>query len=359
MSLSKAALLYGEKDIRVEEVNLGKLKDDQVLVRVNTTTLCPTDLRKYLGYVKIPGPMILGHEISGVVEKVDDSVSSVAIGDRVTIYSILPCGSCRYCRRGMPELCDNLIGIGGSAGSIERYYEAFISEGIGGGLAEYIKVPERLVVKLPSQIPLEYGSLIEPLANVVRGQLICDPGPGKTELIFGGGPIGLMHLIVAQSRSISKVILVEPLEERRAMAGEFGATVINPEEEDVKERVKELTDGAGPDIVIVATGWSAEAKCTELAVELAAKAGVVNIFAATYPKKLMNIDPNDIHYKELKIFGSFDHRPWNYYEAMEVMIRNYDKLKRLVYPRFKMNEIKEAFESYGKKGAMKVAVDFN
>lgn len=357
MNLSKAALLYGKRDIRVEEVNLGKLKDDQVLVRINTTTLCPTDLRKYLGYVKIPGPMILGHEISGIVERTGDSVSSVTSGDRVAIYSILPCGSCRYCRRGMPELCDSLIGIGGSAGSIERYYETFLSEGIGGGLAEHIKVPEKLVVKLPPQISLDYGSLIEPLANVVRGQLMCNPSPGKTELIFGGGPIGLMHLIVAHSRCISKVILVEPLEDRREMAKEFGAIVVDPREENVKERIMEVTDGVGPDIIIVATGWSAEAECTELAVELAAKGGIVNVFAATYPKKLMSIDPNDIHYKELKILGSFDHRPWNYYEAMELMVKNNDKLKKLVYPRFKIDNIKEAFENYGKKGAMKVAVD--
>ncbi|MEM2123503.1 MAG: zinc-binding dehydrogenase, partial [Candidatus Bathyarchaeia archaeon] len=285
-------------------------------------------------------------------------VSSLGSGDRVTIYSILPCGSCRYCRRHMPELCDNLIGIGGSAGSINRYYENFLSNGIGGGLAEYIKVPEKLAVKIPSQISLDYGSVIEPLANVIRGQLMCDPSPGKTELIFGAGPIGLMHLLAAHSMGVNGVIVAEPIEERGKIAKEFGAiAVVNPEGEDIREEVRELTYGVGPDIVVVATGWSAQARCSELAVELAAKGGVINIFAATYPKRPMSIDPNMVHYKELKILGSFDHRPWNYYEAMDLMIKNYEKIKGLIYPRFKLIDVNKAFETYGKKGAMKVAVD--
>jgi L-iditol 2-dehydrogenase len=358
MITTRAALLYGERDLRIEDVSLGVLEGDQVLVKVNTTTLCPTDLRKYLGYAEIPGPIILGHEISGVVEEAGESVSSTGSGDRVAIYSILPCGLCRYCRRYMPELCDNLIGIGGSAGSIKRYYEGFLSRGIGGGLADYIKVPEKLVVKLPPQISLDYGSLIEPLANVIRGQSMCNPGPGKTELIFGAGPIGLMHLIAARSMGIGDVIVVEPLDERRKMAEEFGATAsINPGEEDFREEIREITDGVGPDIIVVATGWGAQAKCSELAVELAAKGGVINIFAATYPKRLISIDPNDVHYKELRIIGSFDHRPWNYYEAIDLMVKNYDKIRRLIYPRFRLTDAKEAFESYGKKGSMKVAVE--
>ncbi|MGC8849020.1 MAG: zinc-dependent alcohol dehydrogenase [Candidatus Bathyarchaeia archaeon] len=354
----KAAFLHGEKDIRIEEANLGDLKEDQVLVKVNTTTLCPTDLRKYLGYAEIPGPIILGHEISGIVEEAGGSVSSAAPGDRVVIYSILPCGICRYCRRHMPELCDNLIGIGGSAGSIRRYYENYLSHGIGGGLAEYIKIPEKLVLKLPSTIPLDYGSVVEPLANVIRGQSMCDPSPGKTELIFGAGPIGLMHLIAARSMGVGEVIVAEPLEERRRIAKEFGAAaVLNPKEDGFKEWVRELTHGVGPDIVVVATGWGAQAACSEIAVELAAKGGIINIFAATYPKMPIKIDPNDIHYKEIKILGSFDHRPWNYYEAVDLMVKNYDKIRKLIYPRFKLTDVKDAFESYGKKGSMKVAVD--
>ncbi len=360
MSVCKAAVLYGTRDMRIEKTDLGDLKESQVLIKVNTTTLCPTDLRKYFGFVEIPGPIIVGHEISGTVEKIGDSISSMTPGDKVTIYSTIPCGQCHYCRIGMPELCRDLIGIGGSAGSLKKYYEYFLAEGVGGGLADYIKVPAILVVKLLPEIPLEYGSIIEPLANVFRGQIMCNPGPGKRELIFGGGPIGLMHLIVAKARSISEVIVVEPLSSRRRLAKELGATaVINPEEEDVTEIVKGLTDGEGPEITIVATGWSAEAECTELAVKLASKGSVINIFAATYPRKLINIDPNDIHYKELQIFGSFIYRPWNYYEAMELMTRNQEKLNKIVYPRFPIDEVKEAFECYGKQDAMKVAVNVN
>ncbi len=357
MITTKAALLYGSKDIRIEETSLGDLLTHQVLIKVHTTSLCPTDLRKYLGYVPIPGPLILGHEITGTIEKIGTEISSLAAGDQVTVYSIIPCNYCRYCRLGMPELCKNLVGIGGSAGSLTRYYKTFLSDGIGGGLSEYLKVPERIVVKLAPGISLKQGSIIEPLANVVRGQNMCNPGPGKIELIFGGGPIGLMHLLVAKKSSLNEILVVEPIKERRKMAEEFGASrVINPEEEDVTTEVLEYTDGDGPDITIVATGWSSEAKCTELAVKLAAKGGLINIFASTHPKRMINIDPNDIHYKELNLLGSFDHRPWNYYEAMDLLIYDKDKFNKIIYPSFPLTDIKKAFESYGKEGSMKVAV---
>lgn len=354
----RAAVLIGSRDVRIERLRMKNLEDDEVVVKVSCCTLCPTDVRKYLGYTEIPGPLILGHEISGTVAYPGRRAEKFREGDSVTVMSIISCGYCRYCVLGMPELCDHLVGLGGSAGPLQRYRMLFEEKGWGGGLAEYIKVPQKIVVKLMEGVPARNASLVEPFANVLKGQQACDPSPTQVEVIFGGGPIGILHLIAAKALGVNKVILVEPYQDRRMIALEYGAShVIDPEEEDPVERVRELTDGVGADIVIVATGWSAEAKCTELAVELAAKGGRVNIFAATHPQTMLHIDPNLIHYKELKILGSFEHHPIHYYEAMELISSKKIDFDKIVYPRVPLEKVAEAFELYGKPGSMKVAVE--
>jgi L-iditol 2-dehydrogenase len=354
----RAAVLAAPRDVRIQRLRMKGVEDDEVVVKVSCCTLCPTDVRKYLGFTDLPGPLILGHEISGTIAHLGRKVERFMEGDSVTVMSIIPCGYCRYCVLGMPELCDHLVGLGGSAGPLERYLALFEERGWGGGLAEYIKVPQKIVVKLMKGVSAKNASLIEPFANVLKGQQVCDPSPTQVEVIFGGGPIGILHLIAAKALGVNKVILVEPYQDRRRIALEYGAShVIDPEEEDPVQRVQELTDGVGADIVIVATGWRAEAKCTELAVELAAKGGRVNIFAATHPQTMLHIDPNLIHYKELKILGSFEHHPIHYYEAMELISSKNIDFERIVYPRVPLERVAEAFELYGKPGSMKVAVE--
>jgi len=354
----KAAVLKAPKKIRVEDLTMCNLEEDEVVVKVSCCTLCPTDVRKYLGFIDLPGPLVLGHEISGRIAYKGKKVERLKEDDPVTIMSIIPCGYCRYCLLGMHELCDNLVGLGGSAGPLELYQNLFEEKGWGGGLAEYIKVPQKIVVKLSENIPFENASLIEPFSNVLKGQQACDPSPTQTEVIFGGGPIGILHLIASRALGISNVFLIEPLPERRKIALEFGASqVIDPNEEDPVKRAVDLTDGIGADIVIVATGWKAQAKCTEQGIELAAKGGRVNIFAATHPRTTINLDPNIIHYKELKILGSFEHHPIHYYEAMELLSSKGIDFSKIIYPRMPLEKVSEAFELYGKPGSMKVAIE--
>ena len=354
----KAAVLLSPGNIQIRNLKINKLEKDEVIVRVSFCTLCPTDIRKYSGTLKIPAPLILGHEVSGIVESKGIEVRDLREGDKVAVLPMIPCGYCRYCILGLPELCDNLVGIGASAGSLDKCAELLREKEWGGGFAEYVKVPRNNIIKLNENVPVKTASLMEPLANVIRAQTICSPSPSKIEAIFGGGPIGLLHLIAAKNLGVSKVLLVEPIQERRELALEYGASqVINPNEENPVEEIRRHTDGFGADIVIVTVGGKTGTKCIEMSIDAAAKNGRIILFASSHPSTYMNVDPNTIHYKELRLIGSFAAHPIHFFEAINLISQKSEELNKLIYPTMNLENISEAFHLYGKPGSMKIAIE--
>lgn len=251
MSKMKGAIIYGEKDVRIEEVDVPKVNKGEVKVEVAWAGICGSDLHAYnhglsLAYENHPMtnrkvPFVLGHEFSGTVTEVGEGVESVVEGDKVAIEPMLYCGECEMCRRGKYNLCEKSnVGFFGLVGD--------------GGFAEYFVAEEKYFHKLPENVSLEEGALVEPTAVAFHAVGISGLKAGQTAAIYGAGPIGLLTLLSAQAYGVAETFVIDLSEERLAKAKELGATyVINAGSEDAVEKIKEIT-GKGVDVAFEAAG---------------------------------------------------------------------------------------------------------
>ena len=344
----RAAVFYGPHDIKVEEVPEPVPRRGEVLIKVKVTTICPTDVRKYLGHSEVKGPLILGHEFSGVIEEVGDEVTTFSVGERVTALPFIFCGHCRYCRLGLYNLCLNLTGLGGAAEVGGR---------LNGSFAEYIKVPSDNVYRLPANVSYLGGSLIEPLAASLNGLLKAELRPTDNVLVIGAGPMGLLQVSLARLLGSHKILVSDLIEERLKRAERLGADVtINPKEEDLRRRVMEETNDNGADIVMLSTGGSVMAKLLGEALRLSAKGARIVVFAGTWPPKEATLDLNTIHYGERKIIGSFIYDKRTFLTAVNIAERGELDLERLITHKFKLEDVEHAFKVVIKKRGLKVAL---
>ncbi len=294
----KAAVFHGIGDLRLEERAVPEIGDEDILLKVNTCAICGTDLKVFKhGYRNMKLPQIIGHEISGCVEKVGKKVENFKIGERVSVVPIVSCGECRYCRKGLTHLCV----------TFQEETEAF---GFfhPGGFAEYMAIPGKAIkrgnlVRVPTGVSDEEAAIAEPMACALNGQMMAETGIGDEVLIIGTGPIGCMHIGLAKALGATKVLVAEIKEERLRLAQQFGADYyINPEKEDLKERVLQATDGLGPSVIIIAAPSKA---AQEMSLEIAAYRAHIDFFGGL-PKgdSCAKLDSNLIHYKELYVHGS-------------------------------------------------------
>ncbi|MEM3871562.1 MAG: alcohol dehydrogenase catalytic domain-containing protein [Nitrososphaeria archaeon] len=344
----KAAVLYGPYDIRIEDVPTPICKATEILVKIQASSICPTDTRKYTGLSVLKEPLIVGHEVSGIIQEKGELVNNVQVGDRVVLDSAIYCYTCHYCRKGMFNYCLNAKGIGGGGEGIEK---------VNGGFAEYIIVPS-LNAHLIGNSPFEEACLAEPFSAAIKSVHDCGVKDGNTVVVMGAGPIGLMQLAYLKFIG-ARVIVSEPIEFRRKIAEKYGADlVINPREEDLKKKVMEETDNRGADAILVTIGGSAEAYATVQALEFVGKGGYINIFAGTYPETNIGMNPNKIHYNEIKITGTFGHTPFTFSKAVELITSKKIDVKPLITHVFPLEKIKEAFETSikQKESALKVIV---
>ena len=248
----RAAVFYGDHDIRVEEVTSpAGPGPGEVLVRPYWCGICGTDLHEYaMGPIVIPSsphalngselPQILGHEFSAEVVAVGGGVSSVKEGDRVSVMPLLYCGACYYCRRGLNHLCVSMACVGLSFGW--------------GGIAELAVLPASHVSVLPDEVSDLQGALIEPAAVAAYGVDTAGVRPGDTVLVTGAGPIGALAALYAYSLG-ARVIVSEVNPTRAALATSLDVgDVVDPSRTDVTAWVKDATHGIGVDAVIECSG---------------------------------------------------------------------------------------------------------
>ena len=287
-------------------------------------------------------------------------MKSVKAEDRVVPIPAKWCGECKFCISGRPELCSDRVGIGAGVGGPERCLKLLKEEGIGGTFAEYLKIPESQVVKVPPEVSLEAATFTEPLADVIKAQEEVNARIGDVAVIIGLGPMGLLHIQAMRIHEVSFIVGVDPIRDRREKALRYGCKVtLDPSVEDPVRKIKELTGGTGADIMIVATGGRAQASCTEQALKMASKGGRICIFAGTYPPTNISIDPNIIHYNELLLTGSFAYHVSHFLKALELMRQKKLEVESLRSPVYPIDEIKDALEAYGTPQALKVGISVN
>src|ERR1700758_1689137 len=222
------------RGLQMDAVAVPLIGPTEVVVRVKTPSICGTDLHIYgwdrWSQGRIKPPVTLGHEFCGVVERVGEEVTAVKPGDFVSAEMHVNCGHCHQCRLGEAHICQNLKIIG-----IDQ----------DGAFAEFVKIPTSNIWKLDAAIPEHYGAILDPLGNAVHTVLAGEIA-GRTVLVTGCGPIGLMSIAVAKACGSSTVFATETNAQRRAMAKKMGAAVvINPAAEDAVARIIGETNSTG------------------------------------------------------------------------------------------------------------------
>ncbi|MCJ7430201.1 zinc-binding dehydrogenase [Candidatus Bathyarchaeota archaeon] len=326
----KAAMLYGVKDLRVEDVEVPEVKDGEVLVKVKAATTCGTDLKIFQrGYVEkvIKLPTIFGHEWAGEVAEVGRGLEWPRKGMRVRAGNSAPCLHCSMCQRGKYNLCENMIWLWGA-------------------YAEYIKVPARMVLMnmqgIPDGISYEEAAITEPLACVLHGVEQANVKLGDTVAIIGAGPIGLLHLLTVKKMGAGRTIMIDLVDERLGFAEKLGAdATVNSGKENVETRIRELTGGYGADVAIEAIGLSAT---WEQALKLARKGGTVLEFGGCPPGTEIKVNAEMLHYGELTVMGTFHTTPLHFRKALNLIATRTIDVRPLVTRKMKLDNIKEAFE---------------
>lgn len=341
----KALAFYAPGDIRVEEVPVPEIAEDEILVKVHSCSICGTDLRTFKsGHTRIKGRRITGHEFAGEVAKVGSAVKDFAEGDRVMAVPGISCGMCDFCRQGLENLCLNRTIIGFD-------YD--------GAFAEYVRIPSvamRMgnVKHLPESIDLTTAALVEPFAAVYNGQQQLHIQPGDSVAIIGAGPIGVMHMLQARARGAAKVGFFEISDSRLAEVKRFNPDfTVNSMTEDVAARTKELT-GLGFDVVIVAAG---SPQGQRQALELARPAGRVSFFAGLpHGKPDSTINANHIHYKQLSVHGANGSGPNQYDTVLKWLSTGLIPLKEIVTAELPLEGIHEGFDLITRGQGLKVVI---
>lgn len=284
----KAAVFYGKGDMRVMDVPTPEPKRGEVLIEIKACGVCGTDVHIFegdKGAAEVTPPVILGHEFSGVVVKTGEGVTSLEKGDRVCVDPNVLCGECRFCLYGIGHFCENMTGIGTTTD---------------GGFAQFVCVPHKQAYKIADTTSFEQGAMAEPLACCLHGADMCEIKPGSTVAVIGGGMIGLIMLQLAKLSGVAKLIMLEPVESKRAQAVKLGADfAYDPTAGDIHTV---LAAQGQIDTVIECVG---KGETVKLAIAIAGRKSVVMIFGLTAPDEEVAIRPFELFKKEIVLKASF------------------------------------------------------
>lgn len=317
----------------------------EVLLKVESTTVCGTDLRLITGEKTTgvrPG-VTLGHEIAGRVAEVGHGVDPSLVGRQATVSIVVSCGRCRACLLGREHLCEHL---------------SLIGYGIDGGLAPYLLVPRQAVARgnlmlTPTEMAPQRLALAEPLSCVLNGHSRHHGiNPGETVVVIGGGAIGLLHAQLALRCGAKHVIVGDPHEDRRARARQIGAMTAAPG--DLARYVSELTDDWGAEVVIVAVGRD---ELVDQSLSMAAPGGRVSWFAGFPQNSTAHVSANSVHYRELEVTGGSNARRADVRRAITLLDDQSFNHELIVTQTYTLEEWKTAFADVRERRGLKIAID--
>lgn len=336
----KAAVFYGKKDIRVQEIKVREPEDNEVVIKVEVCGVCGTDKHIYegaAGAAPTPPETVLGHEFSGIVYKTGKDVKDVSVGDRVCVDPNDMCGECYYCRQGKGHFCENMIGIGTT---------------FNGGFAEYCTVNAKQAYKIPDNLSLEEAAMTEPVACCLHGIDLSNITPGQTVIIIGGGTIGMIMIQLVKISGASRIILVEPIEAKREIALELGVDiVVDPINESIDDVLK-ANSIKQIDTAIECVGL---VKTMNMAIEYTGNCGTAMLFGLTNPDNEMSIKPFDIFKKEISIKASFIN-PYTQKRALDLLSSKKINVEKLITDIVPLSQINKVFESEKYKGSGKILI---
>lgn len=336
----KAAVLEGVGTLKLKDVPVPRPKDNEVLIKVEICGICGTDIKLHKGDYTANVPVILGHEFSGEIAEVGKSVRDLKIGDRVVVDPNEPCGKCYWCKSGRPTFCENMPAYG------------VLSDG---AFAEYIVVGEKGTYKIPDALSYEVASFCEPVSCAIHCIDRAMIKSGETVAIIGGGAMGQILLQLAKNAGASKLMMITRSQWKLDLAKSLGAShLIRAQEESVTERVMDITNGLGSDVVIEAVG---SPKTVEQTFSLAKKSGKVVIFGFSPEKEKATFIPFNLLSKELSILGSWVN-PYTFSRAIDILTSHQIDLNPIISKKLNLDDIMEGFKLMMEKpkGFMKALV---
>ena len=346
----KAVTVYGPRDARMEDVPKPIADGDFLVMKVMRTGVCATDLSIFTGessFIRsgeIKIPCRFGHEWAGVVESVGPDVKEFKVGDRVYCDNFVSCGVCDACRRGDYMQCADIH----SVGTIHCW---------DGCYAEYMKMPERHVFRLPDELSMDEGALIEPASiayDAFHGVTLTEE---DTAVVYGTGAIGMVAVWLAKYYGAGQVILVGRSDNKLALAPSLGADkTVNNRTEDAVERIRELTGGKGADLIVETTGAAAALRDSILATARYGRISVVSF----YERNLDDLPIDPLVHRCISMVGAAG-RDGNAPAVCEIMRKNPVKLTPMITHHVPFADCIDAFENeetyHGTK--IKVMIDFD
>jgi L-iditol 2-dehydrogenase len=344
-----AAVYHGPNDLRLENVPVPEIAKGEILVRVDSASICGTDLRIYHGNHRMypPGTVrIPGHEVVGRIARLGEDITNYSVNQRVFIAPNTGCGHCLQCVAGNNNLCANYDAIGVTSD---------------GGFAEFVRIPANSVaqgnvIPISEAVDPAVAALVEPFACVLRGQNALHIQPGEVVLVMGAGPIGVMHTKLAKARGAGRVIVSEPIPDRAAQAKRMGADrVADPLSEDLKTILDEESGGRGADVIIVAAPIHS---AQESALELAAISARINYFGGL-PKDrpTISFNSNLVHYKELVITGTTACSTADCWQAIQIVNSGLVDLSDIISQRYPLKEALSAFAAAEDRKSLKIVLE--
>jgi len=341
------AILHKTGDIRLEQRDVPEPDPEQVLLKMDSVGICGSDVHYWthgaIGDFIVRAPMVLGHEAAGIVEKCGSNVTSLQVGDKVAIEPGVPCRLCTFCKTGVYNLCPDM--------------QFCATPPVHGNLARYYVHAADFCYKLPPNVSLEEGALMEPLAVGVHACRRAGVSLGKRVLICGAGPIGLVNLLTAQAMGASEVVITDIMENRLEVARNMGATHTykaggGKTAEEMSAEVESMLGGNKPDITIECSGVEDSIRFGIFSTK---SGGCLVLVGLGKPEVRMPIVNAAV--REVDIRGIF--RYANCYPTAIAMVASGKvDVKPLITHRFQLEETLQAFETAktGAGGAIKVMI---
>lgn len=332
------ALYAGNRSFTVTEAPPQQPAAGQVRIDVAYTGLCGTDLHIMHGDMdhRVAMPAVIGHEMSGRIAEIGPDVAGWQVGDPVTVMPLVWCDSCPACSKGHRHICHNLNFVGiDSTGSMQSSWT----------------VAADLLVRLPDELPLEHGALLEPTAVAVHDVRRGAVQPHDKVVVVGAGPVGLLIALVARSTG-ADVTILELDATRRAFAEEIGFIALDPATDDIAEYLDQWTAGAGADVAFEVSGSAGGVAAATQALAVRGRLVMVAIHSTPRPVDLFRF-----FWRELTLVGARVYDRDDFDQAIALVQSGQVPVGKLISRIVPLAQVTDAFAALESGGVVKVLID--
>jgi len=338
----RVAMYYSNRDVRLEEMPVPQIGTGEVLMRVEASGICGTDLLEWYRLHK--APLVLGHEVAGVVDAIGKAVDKYKEGDRICAAHHVPCNTCHYCLAGHHTVCNTLR---------QTNFDP-------GGFAEYMRLPrinvEQGIFPLPDEVSFEEATFVEPLACVLRGQRLARLQPGQSVLVIGSGVAGLLHIQLARAAGAGYIMATDIVDYRLEAARKFGADIAVTAKEYNPAYLREVAGGRLADLVVICSGATS---AISQALESVERGGTVLFFATAEPGVSVPIWVNDLFWRnEITLTSSYGGSPRDYAAALGLIRAGKIRVREMITHRLGLAETGLGFQLVARaEDSLKVIIE--